>query len=107
MSKLCNVNIGKSKEIFEELKKLAGKIKEDFKAEVYLFGSFAKGEFTEGSDIDLLIIGEFKGKMPERIMEIIKYTDLPIEPLCYTKKEFEKMRNTPFLKTIIKQAKKL
>ena len=107
MLKVCNIDIGKSKEIFEELKKLAEKIKKDFKAEVYLFGSFAKGEITEGSDIDLLIIGNFKGKMPERILKIIKYTDLPIEPLCYTEEEFERIKNTPFFKTIMKHAKKL
>ena len=90
MLKVCNIDIGKSKEIFEELKKLAEKIKKDFKAEVYLFGSFAKGEITEASDIDLLIIGNFKEKMPERISEILKLTDLPVEPLCYTKEEFER-----------------
>ena len=107
MLKVCNIDIGKSKEIFEELKKLAEKIKKDFEAEVYLFGSFATGEFTEGSDIDLLIIGNFKGKMPERISEILKLTDLPVEPLCYTKEEFERKKNNPFFQSILKEAKKL
>jgi len=30
--------------------------------EVYLFGSFAKGEVHEASDIDLIIVGDFKEK---------------------------------------------
>ena len=36
----------------EELKKLCGKY---HVAELYLFGSFARGEISEGSDIDFLV----------------------------------------------------
>lgn len=108
MSKLCNIDIRKSEEIFKKLKKLSEEVKNKFNAEVYLFGSFAKNEFTERSDIDLIIVGDFKGKMPERISEILKMTDLPIEPLCYTKEEFEKLKeDSNFIKTIIKETKKL
>ena len=34
-------------------------------------------------------------------------TDLPIEPLVYTKDEFEKMKESPFIKEIMKHAIKL
>jgi hypothetical protein len=29
--------------------------------------------------------------MHERILEVLRETDLPIEPLCYTEDEFQKM----------------
>ncbi|MCX8183126.1 MAG: nucleotidyltransferase domain-containing protein [Crenarchaeota archaeon] len=56
-----------------------------------IFGSFARRELHEGSDIDIIIIGCFKGRMHERILEVLRETDLPIEPLCYTESEFQKM----------------
>ncbi|MCD6391668.1 MAG: nucleotidyltransferase domain-containing protein [Dehalococcoidia bacterium] len=30
---------------------------------VYLRGSFARGDFNEGSDLNLIIVGEFEGKI--------------------------------------------
>jgi len=105
---LCNIDIGKSEEIFKRIKELADSIKKEFDAEVYLFGSFAKDEFNEGSDIDIIVVGNFEGKMPVRIGKILEMTDLPIEPLCYTYQEFNKLkRENSFIKDILKQAKKL
>jgi len=73
-----------------------------------MFGSFARGEIHEGSDIDLIVVGDFKERFFERISKIIEMTDLPIEPLVYTKEEFEEMKiNNPFIKDILKTAKKL
>lgn len=64
---------------------------------VLLFGSRARGDFLEDSDYDVLIVSDdFKGKVfSKRISEMYDYWDyfpLDIEPLCYTVKEFEKMR---------------
>jgi predicted nucleotidyltransferase len=77
--------------------------------EVYLYGSFAKGEIHEGSDIDLLIIGDFKERFFERIGKILDLTDLPIEPIVYTPQEFEELKNSqnPFIIEAIKTAIKL
>ncbi|MBI2899918.1 MAG: nucleotidyltransferase domain-containing protein [Planctomycetes bacterium] len=57
----------------------------------YLFGSFARGNPHEGSDIDLVLIGPFRGKMPYRITSVLLTTDLPVQPLCYTPEEWEAM----------------
>ena len=73
-----------------------------------MFGSFVKGEIHEGSDIDLIVVGDFKERFFERIGKIIEMIDLPIEPLVYTKEEFEEMKkNNPFIKDILRNAKKL
>ncbi len=73
-----------------------------------MFGSFAKGEIHEGSDIDLIVVGDFKERFFERVGKIIEITDLPIEPLVYTKEEFEEMKKTnPFIREVLRNARKL
>jgi len=74
---------------------------------VYLHGSFARGDFHEGSDIDLIIVGEFDGKMPQRINKILDLTSLPVEPLVYSEAEFEQMKERAFLKEVLATAKEL
>ncbi len=109
MPKLCNINIDHSQKIYKELDSLIKKIKDKFLIyEIFLYGSFATGNIHEGSDIDLIIVGDFKGKIFKRIEEIIKLTDLPVEPLVYTLKEFNRMKQTSsFLKKVISEGKRL
>jgi len=108
MYKLRRVNIGDSEKIYEQLSELASILKSKHKAKkVYLYGSFARGDFNEGSDIDLIIVGEFEGKMPQRIKKIFDLTSLPVEPLVYTEAEFEEMKNRIFLKEVLANAKEL
>jgi len=87
---------------FGQLLKSRHKVKK-----VYLYGSFARGDFHEGSDIDLIIVGEVEGRMPERIAKILDLTPLPIEPLVYTEAEFEQMKERAFLKEVLATAKEL
>ncbi len=54
---------------------------------VYVFGSFARGDEHEGSDVDLLIVGRIPGRMVDRIGEVLPRTDLPVEPLVLTREE--------------------
>ena len=53
--------------------------------------SFARKDLNEGSDIDIVIVGDFKERFHKRIATILDLTDLPIEPLCYTIEEFDRM----------------
>lgn len=61
---------------------------------IILFGSYAYGTPTEGSDIDLFILKDDKRKRVERFCEVMKILGdikgVPIEPLMFTNKEFEK-----------------
>ncbi|MCW7076782.1 nucleotidyltransferase domain-containing protein [Methanosarcinales archaeon] len=108
MPKLCRVDIKESKKVLEDLKELAKELKDRFGCEVYLFGSFAKGEVHEGSDIDLIIVGDFKERFFERIGIILEMTELPVEPLVYTREEFEAMKKeNPFIREVLKGAKRL
>ncbi len=68
---------------------------------IILFGSFARGDYHENSDIDLIIVGNFKEKFFDRIGKILEYIpdDLEIELLVYTIEEFKNMKKNenPFL----------
>ena len=108
MYKLRRVNIENREKIYEQLSEFAHLLKTKHKVKkVYLYGSFARGDFNEGSDIDLIIVGEFEGKMPQRINKILDLTSLPIEPLVYTQAEFEQMKERAFLKQVLAKAKEL
>ena len=110
MPKLCNIDIDNRQGIFKRLEKFVITITEKFSIKnIYLYGSFATGEIHEGSDIDLIIIGDFKERFFDRIGKILRMTDLPIEPLVYTESEFKGMleNGNPFLKDIIEKGRKL
>ncbi len=79
MPKLCRINIEQREKVFEDINKFAAKLKDKFNCIVYVFGSFARGEIHEGSDIDLIVVGDFK----------------------------EMKKSNPFIKEVLKSAKKL
>ena len=54
-----------------KIKEFGRQIGEQFGAEqVILFGSYARGGATEDSDVDLLVIGPFKGRRVDKSVEI-------------------------------------
>ncbi len=108
MHKLCRIDIEQSERIYQELIELAAHLKARHGIKkVYLYGSFATGHFNEGSDIDLILVGQVEGRMPQRIEKILELTSLPIEPLVYTEEEFAEMKHKPFLEEILTSAKEL
>jgi len=74
---------------------MTGKIVEEYRPEkIILFGSYAYGEPTEDSDIDLLIIKNTDERPIDRWMRIKRLLrdttrDFPVSPLVYTEKEIE------------------
>ncbi|MDI6808216.1 MAG: nucleotidyltransferase domain-containing protein [Candidatus Eisenbacteria bacterium] len=109
MPRLRNIDIENGEKVFEKLDVFTRKLRKKFSIRaVYLYGSLAKGEMHEGSDIDLMIVGDFKGRIFQRITEVLKLTDLPIEPLVYTNEEFRRMKKTnSFVKEALRTAQEL
>lgn len=104
MPRLCRINIEQRKEIYRKLEEFVQVLRDKYSIDsIYLFGSFAKKQIHEGSDIDLLIIGDFKERFIDRIGKILGLTDLPIEPLVYTPEEIDNMikNGNPFIKTVM------
>lgn len=64
---------------------------------VVLFGSFAKGEINEGSDVDIMVIADFKESFLDRIKVLLDLNEavkLPLEPVGYSPEEFQGMNET-------------
>lgn len=85
-------NAGNTRAIIREI---AHKIVTEYKPKkVILFGSYAYGEPTEDSDVDLLIIKNTDKKPLDRWIEVKKILrhsarTIAISPLVYTEKEIE------------------
>lgn len=60
---------------------------------VILFGSFARGDAHEGSDLDLIIIKDTEERFADRIEHVLEFSDgeMAIQPLVYTPEEVERM----------------
>ena len=111
MPHICGKNLvpGKNNTGANErtLKALAGAIRAKFNAtRILVYGSHARGDVHEGSDIDLLVVGDFQDRFHQRTVSVLEMTDLPVEPLCYTESEFQSMirENNPFIREILNEA---
>jgi len=76
---------------------------------VILFGSMARGDFHEASDIDLIVVGDFRERFFDRIGRILDLndTDFDLEALAYTPQEFEKMvaEKRPFIMNALREGR--
>lgn len=105
MYKLCRIDIEKREKVYEELEAFVKRLRSVYTIyHIYLFGSAAQNALHEGSDIDLIIVGDFKERFFQRIASILALTSLPIEPLVYTKEEFEEMKQDPFLQGVLEES---
>jgi predicted nucleotidyltransferase len=65
-------------------------------AEVYLFGSYARGDWLVDSDIDIIVVSDkFRGmELGERYVMVrsLLPTTVSVDLLLYTREEFERAR---------------
>ena len=91
MSAVCSIDPGARARIHGELRRLAADLRRDFAIEaVYVFGSFARQTEHEGSDIDLLVVGELPGRVFDRVGEVLRRTTLPVEPIVVSAATFDR-----------------
>jgi predicted nucleotidyltransferase len=76
---------------------------------VHAFGSFVKGKMHEGSDIDLLIVGDFHERYFDRVEQVIGLTELPIEPLVSSDEEYARLlaEKNPFVVGLMVHASRI
>ncbi|NLJ77757.1 MAG: nucleotidyltransferase domain-containing protein, partial [Tissierellia bacterium] len=61
----------------------------------FIFGSYAKGNYNENSDIDLAIFSEaFKDMDPVEGIKFLlkrarKYADVDLQPIAFTKEDYD------------------
>ncbi len=78
--------------------------------QIILFGSYACGEPTEASDLDILVVKEYNVPRHKRGQEVLKslsYVRFPLDIVFYTPAEIEKWRPTAlaFITTVMSQGK--
>ena len=97
------------KEATERIRTIGSKIKKEYRAEkVILFGSYVKGNATEDSDVDLLVVAPTKERFFERMASVRRIIrdlrdGLPVSPIVLTPRELEKRRKAgdPFVREIL------
>ena len=109
--KMKNLNSNEANAVY----KLKDELSKDYKLiQMKLFGSKAKGNYSDESDIDLLIVLEdYDWKVENEIYEIcfeigLEY-DVLLSPVIFSKKEFDDKltKITPFYKVVAKEGLQL
>jgi len=95
------------KEKMEKLRKIAERYNIE---KIILFGSYAKGEETKKSDVDLIFIKNTKKRFLDRIDFFLKkisaFLKGEINLFVYTPEEFDEMKKySRFINNILKEAK--
>ena len=88
-------------------KEFANSIKSDDIKLIMLFGSVARGDDSEESDIDILIVSPIADKIKPEIhkiaMDLILEKDEVISPRLMTEEQFNKPEDYPFLTNVLKE----
>lgn len=100
-----------NEEVFSRIKKIAERLKKEYSAEkVILYGSYAKGEAAEDSDVDLFIIAPTNERFFQRMATVLRLIrdlkkGIPIEPIVLTSNEVKERIEIgdQFIKQIIEE----
>ena len=91
----------------ELAKEFAKSIKSDDIVQIILFGSVARGDDTEESDIDILIVSpvadEIRHDIHQKAIDIIFERDEVISPRLMTVEHFNKTKDYSFLTNVLRE----
>lgn len=103
-----------NKEMSAYLQTISERIKKHYASKVILYGSYAKGDATEDSDIDLLIIASTEEKFFERMATVRRILrdlrqGIPISPIVFTREEIKKRisKGDQFIQNILERGVEL
>ena len=93
-------------QIYEEIERVVNEIKEiEGTVSIVLFGSFSRGDYDEGSDIDLLVVFKDKKDLDRGLSQIYRTTaktDLFFQVIGLT---LEELKNSPLLEAALREGK--
>ena len=93
------------------IREIAGRIGKAANARhVYLFGSYARGEAREDSDVDLMVVAESELPQHRRARELYRLVyppPFPLDILVYTPSEVESERraSSSFVSHVLREAR--
>ncbi|AEK73472.1 MULTISPECIES: nucleotidyltransferase domain-containing protein [Thermococcus] len=89
------------------LEEFLGFLRENFEGRiegVYLFGSYARGDYTEESDVDLLVVGDVSlDELIDGIFEVLMKHGVVLNVIVEKREEFERWRETSFHRTVLNE----
>ncbi|HNX39058.1 MAG TPA: nucleotidyltransferase domain-containing protein [Methanothrix sp.] len=95
-------------ELYEELERILTRLKADPSVrQVLLFGSLARGDARDHSDIDLIVVKETNLRFLDRLDEFYDDAREAMDILVYTPQEFEEMKERPFVRRALKEGRML
>ncbi|NJE02467.1 nucleotidyltransferase domain-containing protein [Thermococcus sp. JdF3] len=72
--------------------------------EVYLFGSYVRGDYTEESDVDLLVVGDVSlDELIDGIFNVLMRHGVVLNVVVEKPEEFKRWRDTSFHRTVINE----
>ena len=112
MCRLCEAEIIEDADIQARIRRLVHRIIERYEPqEVWLFGSFAYGDWHELSDVDLMIVADDERRFIDRAVTVAELNDtaMQVQAFVYRPDEYQQMREKewPFLMQIIEDGVQL
>ncbi len=93
-------------ELKAELDRILNRLKKDPSVRlVLLFGSLARGDARDHSDIDLIVVKETEKRFLDRLDEFYDDAREAMDILVYTPQEFEEMKERPFVRRALHEGK--
>jgi uncharacterized protein len=95
-------------ELNAELERILSRLKNDPSVrKVLLFGSLARGDARDHSDIDMIVVKDTQLRFLDRLDEFYDDAREAMDILVYTPQEFEEMKERPFVKRALREGKML
>ncbi len=102
-------------DVMDRIKAISERLKKEYNAqEVILFGSYARGDATKDSDVDILVIAPTTERFFDRMATVKRLirnlrNGLPVAPIVLTQEEIEKRIKIKdqFIETILEEGVRL
>lgn len=96
--------------LMDRIEKLTGCLKRYNPEQIIIFGSYARGEADEQSDLDVVVIKQTEKRFLDRLIEVAKCLDNDlgkVDVFVYTREEFEEMRQSgnPFIEKVVTEGR--
>ncbi|TAJ75535.1 MAG: nucleotidyltransferase domain-containing protein [Gallionellaceae bacterium] len=94
----------------EKVKKLVECLKRYKPEQIIVFGSYARGDADEQSDLDVVVIKQTEKRFLDRLIEAARCLDNDlgkVDVFVYTREEFEEMRQrgNPFIEKVVTEGR--
>jgi predicted nucleotidyltransferase len=96
--------------LMDKIEKLLECLKRYEPERIIIFGSCARGDADEQSDVDVVVIKQTDKRFLDRLLEVAQFLDNDlgkVDVFVYTRQEFEEMRQreNPFIAKVVNEGK--